>query len=71
MNIDPRVLSDSEYVELRLRALYYSALYRPYRMSRFEPYDLYAQNRSFIAGDRILTFTDRGGKLMALRPDVT
>ena len=71
MNIDPRVLSDSERVELRLRSLYYSAGYRPYRMSRFEPYDLYAQNRSFIAGDRILTFTDRGGKLMALRPDVT
>ena len=71
MNIDPGILSDSERVELRLRSLYYSAGYRPYRLSRFEPYDLYAQNRSFIAGDRILTFTDRGGRLMALRPDVT
>ena len=71
MNVDERILSDSEAAELRLRSLYFDAGYRPYRMSRFEPYDLYAQNRSFIAGDRLLTFTDGDGRLMALRPDVT
>ena len=40
-------------------------------MSRFEPYDLYAQNRSFVTGRSILTFTDTDGRLMALKPDVT
>jgi len=40
-------------------------------MSRFEEYGLYAENSAFLASGEILTFTGRGGKLMALRPDVT
>lgn len=45
--------------------------YTRYRVSRFEEYDLYAKNRSFITGSAILTFTDTDGRLMALKPDVT
>ena len=54
-----------------LRALYEAHGYRQYRMSKFEEYDLYAQNRSFISGGSILTFTDTNGRLMALKPDIT
>ena len=45
--------------------------YRPYRMNKFEEYDLYAKNKDFLISDSIITFTDRSGKLMALKPDVT
>lgn len=65
------LLERSEAMALSLRALYAAAGYRPYKMSKFEPYDLYAQNRSFVTGDHILTFTDTDGRLMALKPDVT
>lgn len=56
---------------LRLRELYRRRGYLPYRMSKFEPYDLYARNRSFLVSENILTFTDTDGRLMALKPDVT
>lgn len=68
---ESEILSRAERVELSLRSLYRGWGYLPYRMSRFEPYDLYAQNRSFIVGNSILTFTDTDGRLMALKPDVT
>lgn len=65
------LLERSEETALSLRQLYASYGYRTYKMSKFEPYDLYAQNRSFVTGDHILTFTDTDGRLMALKPDVT
>jgi ATP phosphoribosyltransferase regulatory subunit len=40
-------------------------------MSKFEEYDLYARNKDFLISDTVLTFTDPGGRLMALKPDVT
>lgn len=54
-----------------LRSLYESYGYRQFRMSKFEEYDFYAQNRNFITGSSILTFTDTNGHLMALKPDIT
>lgn len=71
MRPESAVLSREERTGIALRSLYRSYGYKPYRMSRFEPYDLYAQNRSFIVGSSILTFTDTNGRLMALKPDVT
>ena len=65
------ILLKEELVALRLRALYASAGYRQYKMSKFEEYDLYARNKDFLASERIVTFTDVTGKLMALKPDVT
>ncbi len=64
-------LNDAERVSLDLRQLYQSYGYRPYKVGKFEEYDLYSQNRNFLTGDRILTFTDTDGRLMALKPDVT
>ena len=60
-----------ERVSLDLRELYQRHGYRQYKVSKFEEYDLYAQNRSFLGGERILTFSDTDGRLMALKPDVT
>lgn len=64
-------LSKTERVSLALRELYQTHGYRPYRVGKFEEYDLYAQNRSFLGEERILTFSDTDGRLMALKPDVT
>lgn len=65
------VFTKEEKLALPLRELYDSYGYRPFKMSKFEPYELYLENRSFITGSNILTFTDIGGKLKALKPDVT
>jgi ATP phosphoribosyltransferase regulatory subunit len=43
----------------------------PYKMSKFEEYDLYARNKHFLLSENVITFTDTDGKLMALKPDVT
>ena len=55
----------------KLTGLYSSYGYAPYSMSKFEEYDLYLRNKDFLISDRVLTFTDTDGKLMALKPDVT
>ena len=65
------VLRRDEAATLALRALYRQYGYLPYRMSKFEEYDLYAANKSFLTSESILTFRDGDGRLMALRPDVT
>ena len=54
-----------------LRSLYRSYGYIPYKMSRFEEYDLYVRNKDFLVSDQIITFSDRSGRLLALKPDVT
>ncbi len=54
-----------------LQELWTGRGYTRYRVSRFEEYDLYAKNRTFVTGSSILTFTDTDGRLMALKPDVT
>ncbi len=54
-----------------LRSLYQKYGYLPYKMSKFEEYELYAKNKDFLVSDRVITFNDTNGKLMALKPDVT
>lgn len=65
------VLTPEERVNLSLRAIYSSYGYKKYRMSKFEEYDLYAQNKDFLVSESVITFTDTDGKLLALKPDVT
>lgn len=60
-----------ERILAALRGLYDRYGYRPYRMNKFEEYDLYARNKDFLISDSVITFTDRSGKLLALKPDVT
>ena len=71
MIINDSVLSVSERLTFTLRDLYSRNGYTPYRMSKFEDYDLYSRNKDFLVSDRVITFTDNGGKLKALKPDVT
>ena len=65
------VLLPGERISLNLRGLYQSFGYRQYRVGKFEEYDLYVQNRNFLSDDRILTFSDINGQILALKPDVT
>jgi ATP phosphoribosyltransferase regulatory subunit len=64
-------LSYNEKAIFSLRELYSKYGYSQYKMSKFEEYDLYAKNKDFLISDRVITFTDLGGKLLALKPDVT
>ncbi len=54
-----------------LTGLYRSCGYRNYRMSKFEKYELYAGYKDFLVSDRVITFNDTNGELLALKPDVT
>ena len=65
------VLRAEERAVYKMRELYGSYGYLQYKVSKFEEYDLYAKNKSFLVSDKLLTFTDTNGKLMALKPDVT
>jgi len=69
--IDETSIKFDEKTILKLRSLYRKYGYLPYKMSKFEEYALYAQNKDFLVSDRVITFTDTNGKLMALKPDVT
>lgn len=64
-------LYKDEQTVLRLRRLYENCGFKKYRMGKFESYDFYAKNKDFLVGNRIITFSDLNGKLMALKPDVT
>ena len=64
-------LRREEQAVFALRGLYESYGYAPYKMSKFEEYDLYVRNKEFLISDGVITFTDTDGKLMALKPDVT
>lgn len=65
------MLKSEEKAIFALRSLYRTYGYLPYKMSKFEEYDLYLRNKDFLVSDRIITFNDTNGRLMALKPDVT
>ncbi len=65
------VLKNEELAVYKLRELYQSYGYLSYKMNKFEEYDLYATNKDFLVSDRVITFTDTDGRLLALKPDVT
>ncbi len=65
------ILKNEERAILTLRGLYRRYGYTPYKMSRFEEYDLYVRNKDFLVSDQIITFSGDRGRLMALKPDVT
>ena len=71
MKPEEMLLKKEERVSFSLRALFEQYGYRKFKMSKFEEYDFYAENRSFLHSEAILTFTGLDGKLLALKPDVT
>ena len=48
MRIDEELFTFSEKLVLELKQLYRSCGYQPYRMSKFEEYDLYAEYKDFL-----------------------
>ena len=71
MNNILSTISAEERAAFSLCALYEGAGYQKYRMSKFEEYALYVQNKDFLVSENVITFTDTDGKLLALKPDVT
>lgn len=65
------ILTAEEKITFALRALYSEYGYELYKMSKFEEYGLYAQNKDFLVSENVITFTDTDGRLLALKPDVT
>ena len=65
------IWKNEERAVFTLRSLYRRYGYAPYKMSRFEEYDLYVRNKDFLVSDQIITFSGPGGQLMAMKPDVT
>lgn len=70
MNENSYVMTPAEQTVSKCAKLYTDYGYRRFLMNKFEDYALYAENKSFLVDDRLLTFTD-GGKLKALKPDIT
>lgn len=71
MSMNTAKMSREEKLALDLRALYRRYGYQFYKAADFEPYDLYRENKNFLPDHSVLTFSDREGRLMALKPDVT
>ncbi len=65
------LLKNEEKAVFALRSLYQKYGYTPFKMSKFEEYDLYVRNKDFLVSDSVITFTGMNGKLLALKPDVT
>lgn len=65
------VLSFEEKVSIKLMSLFSEYGYKKFKMSKFEEYDLYIENKSFLKSENIIAFNDPTGKLLALKPDVT
>ena len=64
-------LRREEKIIFDLRKIYEQFGYKHYKMKKFEQYDLYQENKSFLSSEHIITFNDLNGKLLALKPDVT
>ena len=71
MTIKTETLEPGERIINALRQLYQSYGYKQYKVSKFEEYDLYMENKKFLMSEQVLTFSDMNGKLMALKPDIT
>ncbi len=71
MKMNEALLKQEERAIYALRSLFRTYGYLPFRMSRFEEYDLYVRNKDFLVSDSVITFTDTNGRLLAMKPDVT
>ena len=71
MLIDTSTLPKDEQTFLELQQLFEKNGYALYKMRKFEEYSLYQEYRNFLGSESVLTFQGFGGKLMALKPDVT
>lgn len=68
--LNESLFSPAEKATFLLRELYTKNSYARFKMNKFEEYELYMRNKDFLLGDGVITFNE-GGRLMALKPDVT
>ena len=64
-------LRSAERAAFSLRSLYSQYGYLPFKMSKFEEYELYVRNKEFLISDNVIAFNDTDGRLLAMKPDVT
>ena len=64
-------VSAEERIVGALGRMYAKRGFVPFKMNKFEEYDLYMKNKEFLVGENIISFTDTDGALLALKPDVT
>ena len=57
MRQEELLLKKEEQVVFELRRLFEQYGYRRFEMSKFEEYDFYAENRSFLDSENIMTIT--------------
>lgn len=60
-----------EAILKQIQNLYKTYGYTKFKMNKFEEYDTYVKNKDFLVSDKVITFTDTNGKLLAMKPDVT
>ena len=58
MEIKDSILQNDERAALKLRALYEGYGYSKYKVSKFEEYALYMENKNFVRNDHIITFNN-------------
>ena len=63
MNYEERVCE-------KIKKLFENYGFKRYKLSSFDEYSVYSENLSFFGGKDVISFS-AGGKLLALRPDVT
>lgn len=71
MDFDSGCLRYDERAIFAMRSLYSRYGYSYFKMTKFEEYELYVNNKDFLVSNSVITFTDTNGRLMALKPDVT
>lgn len=67
----PEYLAKEDELGISLPGLFESRGYKKYRMSKFEEYSFYSDNRNFMSDDGVIAFNNADGRLMALKPDIT
>ncbi|MBE6692741.1 MAG: hypothetical protein E7586_05415 [Ruminococcaceae bacterium] len=71
MNSNVNAVRGEDDLVLGLMRLYENYGYKKFKMRKFEKYDLYLENKSFLRNANIITVTDPAGHLLALKPDIT
>lgn len=67
----PDFFSKEDNLSIALPELFERWGYKKYRMSKFEEFSFYSDNRNFLSNSEIIAFNNADGRLMALKPDIT
>ena len=65
------IISQEDKIVSELTTLYQGRGFKRFKPACFEDYSLYLSNIDFLISKNVITFSGAGGRLLALRPDVT